>query len=447
MKVEIYHLYRHFEYSNFVYPIVLDVLKVWGQSLGFDVRVFVCKEGDVNLASDADVVAFSVYTQTAPGVYRLSAKLRAWGKVVILGGPHFRGPNYREALSKCDVVVNTICEDQWKELLHKIASGAIEPGRPQALYINDGQNRFRYPDNFYETFKSQRWYQIPSVPTSIGCPYDCEFCSAYLQGKYILRNTHTIYNEMAHIRGKTVFLCDATFGLKKDFTVELMRVLAPLEKKMLVETTLARLKDQEILDALALGGVKWISVGVETLSVKMSKHGGANLEDSLKKVIDDAHERGMLVQGNFICGLDSDGTDSFDRIYEYYKGSDLDLIIIDLLTPYPNTEQYSRIKGEGRIIDSDWEHYDYRHVVYRPQRMSVDQLIDGFTQLYDAVSGVGFVYDKARQIYSRNGISTHATTMISYNFFSGLDARRKKKALRLNQLEIGEEIRRGVPAH
>src|SRR5262249_62223669 len=111
MKVDIYHLYNHFEYSNCVYPIVLDVLKVWGQSPGFDVRVVVCKEVDVDLETGADVVAISVYTQTAPAAYRISEKLRRAGKVVILGGPHFRGPNYREALSHCDVVVNTICED------------------------------------------------------------------------------------------------------------------------------------------------------------------------------------------------------------------------------------------------------------------------------------------------------------------------------------------------
>ena len=37
MKIDIYHLYRHFEYSNFVYPIVLDVLKIWAEEIGIDV--------------------------------------------------------------------------------------------------------------------------------------------------------------------------------------------------------------------------------------------------------------------------------------------------------------------------------------------------------------------------------------------------------------------------
>jgi radical SAM superfamily enzyme YgiQ (UPF0313 family) len=436
MKIDLYHLYRHFDYSNFVRPIVLDVLKLWAESIECEVRVSVCKEGNVNLSTDADIVAISVYTQTAPAAYRLSKKLRQKGKVVILGGPHFRGQNCQEAFCHCDVVVNTICEEQWKNLLCNISEGKILPNRQQALSIDDKEHLFRYPNNFYETFKNQKWYQIPSVPTSIGCPYACEFCSAYLQGKYILRDMQTIYNEMAHIKGKLVFICDATFGLNKKFTVELMKAIAPLEKRLMVETTLVRLKDEELLNAMAEGGVKWISVGIETLSLRLNKHGRANLEESLKQVIDNAHERGVVVQGNFICGLDCDGPESFEHIYQYYKNSNLDLIIIGLLTPYPNTRQYYRLQREGRIIDTNWEHYDYQHVVFHPCRMTVDELIDGFIQLYRNITNVRSVYDKARQIYANNGITTHATTMISYNLFEKFDAVRKEKALRRNQEQI-----------
>jgi radical SAM superfamily enzyme YgiQ (UPF0313 family) len=446
MKIDIYHLYGHFEYSNFVYPIVLDVLKVWAESLGHDVRVRVCKEAEVDLSTEARVAAISVYTQTAPAAYRLSAKLRESGKVVILGGPHFRGPNYREAIPHCDVVVNTICQDQWQNLLRDIAEERILPNRRQALYVEDRENRFRYPENFYETFKSQKWYQIPSVPTSIGCPYDCEFCSAYLQGKYVLRDIRTIYNEMNRIKRKLVFLCDATFGLKKSFTLELLRTLGPLDKRILVETTLARLRDEEVLDAMAEGGVRWISVGIETLALRLNKHGGADLEESIRRVIDGAHARGMLVQGNFICGLDCDGPESFERIYRYYEKSTLDLILIDLLTPYPNTEQYNRIRREGRIIDADWEHYDYRHVVYQPKRMTVDQLVDGFIGLYRAISRLGFVSRKAQQIYAAHGVTPHATAMVAYNLFNRFDAARKEKSLRRNQEEIAAGGVRPLPA-
>ncbi len=436
MKIDLYHLYRYFDYTRFVYPIVLDVLKVWAESIGYEVRVSVCKETEVNLSTDADIVAFSVYTQTARATYRLAEKLRHKGKIVILGGPHFRGPNRWEAFPHCDVAVNSICEEQWKSLLQDIERGKILPNRKQALYIEDRKVRFRYPNNFYEAFEDQKWYQIPSVPTSIGCPYDCDFCSPYLQGEYILRDIETIYNEMADVKGKLIFICDATFGLNKKYTIELMKAIAPLRKQILVETTLVRLTDKDFLNAMAEGGVKWISVGIETLSTKLIKHGKVDSEESLKQVIDDVHERGMLVQGNFLFGLDCDGPESFERIYKYYKNSNLDLIIIGIVTPYPNTKQYRQLQREGRIIDMNWEHYDSRHVVFRPRQMTVDELIDGYTQLYRSITTTRFVYDKARQIYANSGITAHATAMIVYNIFEKFDATKKEKALRRNKAHI-----------
>ena len=63
--IDLYHLYRRFSLINLAYPIVLDALKVWAEAIGWQVRTAVCKESEVDITSDADVVGFSVYTQTA----------------------------------------------------------------------------------------------------------------------------------------------------------------------------------------------------------------------------------------------------------------------------------------------------------------------------------------------------------------------------------------------
>ena len=98
MKIELYHILRHFHFTIFVYPIGLDVLKLWAEANGWQTRVLVCRESKVKISNEADVIGISVYTQTAPAAYRLADKFRRQGKVVILGGPHFRGPaTYGEA--------------------------------------------------------------------------------------------------------------------------------------------------------------------------------------------------------------------------------------------------------------------------------------------------------------------------------------------------------------
>ena len=82
MKIDLYHLCRGFHFSKIAYPIVIDVLRVWVESSGWEVRVSICQEHQVDLETDADVVGFSVYSQTAPGSYRAARELRRRGKLV-----------------------------------------------------------------------------------------------------------------------------------------------------------------------------------------------------------------------------------------------------------------------------------------------------------------------------------------------------------------------------
>ena len=437
MTIDLYHLYRSFHFSKMAYPIVLDVLKVWAETNGWRARVSICKESAVDVATDAAVVGISVYSQTAPAAYRVGAELRRRGKIVVFGGPHFRGPStFAEAAPFCDAIVSTVCEEQWRMLLDDIEEGKIRPNRREPLYVTDASGAFRYPHNFYQSLASRRWYQIPTIPTSIGCPYDCDFCSAFMQGKYLLRDIETIHNEVAHSTPRVVIMCDATFGLNKRFTVELMHALAPLRKKIAVEITIGRLKDRDILDALALGGVRWLVVGVETLGSKMRKHGTVDLDEGFRRVIDAVHDRGMMIQGNFICGLDTDGPESFEGIYDYYDRSGLDAIMMGILTPYPDTDLYRRLAREGRIFDTNWAHYDCHHVVYRPRRMTVDQLIDGYLSLYRMVRRRKSIFREITEGYRRNGLRTESAVMVVNNLYQKFDSVKKERLLRGNQREL-----------
>jgi radical SAM superfamily enzyme YgiQ (UPF0313 family) len=437
MRLDLYYIFRQFQLTNFGHPIILDVLRIWAESIGWKVRVAVCKEQEVDFSSDADVVGISVYTQTAPAAYRVSDKLRERGKIVLLGGPHFRGPaTFEEAASHCHAIVTSICENQWKRLLNDIAYDKIVSGDQKALFVVDEQKRFRYPDHFYGSSRNLKWYQYPSVPTSIGCPYNCCFCSPYLPGEYILRDINTIYAEVAHIRGKVIFLSDATFGANKRFTFELMKALAPLEKKFMVEMPLERLQDRETLDVLAFGGVKWIITGIESLSLRLKKHGTANLQENLKRLTDNAHKCDLFIQGSLICGMDGDGPECFDDIYEFWNRSNMDSIMLDILTPYPNTKIHSDLEKQGRIFDTNWEHYDYYHLVYRPLKMTVDQLIEGFIELYKSLLDRRSILVDSVKVYRNKGIKTASTGLIAYNIYSKFEAKRKEKALRKNHKQI-----------
>jgi radical SAM superfamily enzyme YgiQ (UPF0313 family) len=259
-----------------------------------------------------------------------------------------------------------------------------------------------------------------------------------------LRDIKTIYNEALHIAGRIIFLCDATFGLSKKFTIELMHVLAPLKMNICVETTLARLNDREIVDALALGGVKWVIVGIESPSLKLKKHGSREIKETSRRIIDYLHHRGIFIQGNFICGLDSDGPESFDLIHKLYRKLNLDGIMLDILTPYPNTELYENLESQGRIIDRNWEHYDYRHVVYRPRRMTADQLIDGYLQLCRMTFKTRFVLNDMLRIFRDKGFNKASAVVVANKLYFKVDALKKEKVFRKNQTQM-QLIRQTTP--
>ncbi len=53
-----------------------------------------------------------------------------------------------------------------------------------------------------------------------------------------------------------------------------------------------------------------------------------------------------------------------------------------ILTPYPGTRLHQRLEQEGRILSDDWDRYNTREVVYRPNSMSAQELKAGYDEAY-----------------------------------------------------------------
>jgi radical SAM superfamily enzyme YgiQ (UPF0313 family) len=128
--------------------------------------------------------------------------------------------------------------------------------------------------------------------------------------------------------------------------------------------------------------------------------------------------------------MDCDRLESFDHIYRFYSESYIHSIMFDVLTPYPNTRLYDRLQREGRILDSNWEHYDYRHVVFQPLQMTIDQLVDGFIQLNELIYDGKSIVGEALRLYRNRGINAESSALIAYDLYNRFDAKHKEKTLR-----------------
>jgi len=96
---------------------------------------------------------------------------------------------------------------------------------------------------------------------------------------------------------------------------------------------------------------------------------------SLMKVI---QSHGIGIHGSFIFGFDGDDPGIFKKTVEFVQKNNIELPTFSILTPFPGTPLQKRLEEERRIFDRDWSHYDMSHVVFRPKKMTVQELQEGY---------------------------------------------------------------------
>src|SRR5262249_13872036 len=94
------------------------------------------------------------------------------------------------------------------------------------------------------------------------------------------------------------------------------------------------------------------------------------------------HDHGIQVNGSFVLGFDHDGPDVFERTAHWIEDNRLECATFHIMTPYPGTPLFRQIESEWRLLHRNWILYDTAHVVFRPNRMSVEQLRDGYEWCY-----------------------------------------------------------------
>ena len=137
--------------------------------------------------------------------------------------------------------------------------------------------------------------------------------------------------------------------------------------------------DDEFLNlAHKSGCVEWFvgfeSVSQEALNNIKKTH---NKVSDFKKMIKRVHSHGMTIQGGIIFGFDEDTTDIFDTTIETINDWDLDVLEVNILTPYPGTPLFERLDKDSRILTKDWSRYNQVEVVFKPKQMTPEELYEG----------------------------------------------------------------------
>ena len=341
---------------------------------GHHVRILDEQVDPVPTDVSADLVGITCMTAAAPRAYALADALRARGVPVVLGGFH---PTFlpEEALQHADAVVRGEAEGIWKQVVADAAAGRLH-GVYQATEPFELAQLKPLPRQLIDP----RWYaRLHAVQATRGCIHRCAFCSvsAFSGGVQRRRPIERVVAEVAALPGRDLLFVDDNLVADPDYAGALCDGLAPLGKRWMTQATLAVAEDERLVRRMAAGGCVGIFAGLETFSsanlagVDKTCHRVADYRERIRLI----HGHGVGVEAGIVFGFDGDDVSVFAETVEQMDALELDMAQISIFTPLPGTPQYERMRD--RILDDDWEHYDFHHAVFHPRHMSAAELQSG----------------------------------------------------------------------
>ncbi|MDD9859638.1 MAG: radical SAM protein [Nitrospira sp.] len=375
----------------------------------WDVRLVDEAVQAIDFDQPCDLVGVSVMTCYAPRAYEIAMEFRKRGKPVVLGGVH---PTYcpEEALQYCDTIVCGEAEDLWPRVV-----GDFEAGAMKRIYR-------------MEQFPPLEHYRAPRVQllspdsymtrhctfTTRGCHFDCEFCSVspfngkttrrrpvpeviqemqrvkeWIRAEVVERMAHGSLMEAMAIcakiwvgleEGSIVAFVDDLHNSHRAYCRELWQAMKPLNIKWGCQSTLFLGDDREMVKLAADSGCVSVFVGMESISEHSldETNKGFNQVRKFEDQIKMFHDHGIMVNPGVVFGFDNDDESVFESTLNFLIRNRVELAYFNVLTPLPGTALHERYTREHRIFDHDWAKYDGKHVVFRPKRMTPDQLQEGF---------------------------------------------------------------------
>ncbi|MGO8677292.1 MAG: B12-binding domain-containing radical SAM protein [Limisphaerales bacterium] len=354
----------------------------------------------LDLNQEADLVGISTMTTTARRGYEIADHFRRRGTKVVTGGMHVSCLP-EEALAHCDSVVIGEAEALWPALLRDFSAGALKP-----LYRHQGRlpPLVQLPRPDWELYRTKKYLPVHFVETTRGCPIDCEFCavSNAFGGTYRNRPHDEVLAELRALRPfegvfrlkNCVFFVDDNIISNRPYAREFLVSIASLGLHWFGQASMNIANDPEILELCRKSGCVGLFLGFETLSAETLAAVGkrVNRPHQYLDVVRKIHDHGIGIDGSFVFGFDTDDPGVFDRTLEFVLKARLEVAYFSILTPYPGTRLHRRLAQEGRLSSQDWSLYDGQHVVYRPQTLTPDELMEGYSRVIKEIYSIPSIF-------------------------------------------------------
>src|SRR5262245_35045992 len=336
----------------------------------------------LELNDDPDLVVIQVYITSAKRAYSIADHYRKKGAYVALGGLHVTSLP-EEALSHADTIFLGPGEDTWPQFLED-----YRRKKPARIYRSTIRTLVGLPPVRRDLIKRHLYLVPNSIVVSRGCPHTCDFCYkvAFFEGGrgFYTQEVDQALAEIDRLPGRHLyFLDDHLFGDPR-FASALFDGMRGMKRLWQAAGTVKSVLAPALLEKAVESGLRSLFVGFETLNRNnlVEQHKYQNLDRDYSAAICRLHDNGVMINGSFVFGMDDDDETVFERTVDWAVTQGIETATFHILTPYPGTALYERMRAQGRMTSDEWDLFDTRHVVFKPARMTKEVLEEGYWRAY-----------------------------------------------------------------
>ena len=442
------------------------------------------------------LVGIGAMTRMAARAYRMADTARAAGALVVMGGPHVTevpdeplgrngSPRHVDAiaLGEADATWPLIVEDAAKGTLQEIYSPVDASGHEVKPSLQD------YPKIQWDSIdlsqfdllaKLPRWARycvdkagmpfkslcVVPIESGRGCPYGCDFCTVtgFFGDSIRFRTNKSVVDELLAIKARAerekgsigVFFIDDNFAINVKRTKSLLRDIIRHDAVVpwVAQVSINLLRDEELIDLIAEAGGRWIFIGLESIDADSLKdvNKGFNKPAEYAGILDRMAQRGIYAITSFIFGMDGDQPGVAARTSEAIESWPPGLPVFGLLTPYPATPLYDRLRNENRLTrPQHWLDFRPFRMAFTPRNMSIEQaeseVRQAWTRSYEAAAVAKALSRIAHRPYRERAVLLFTRLLFRGIYFPQMRKRHWIKVLFSYRRSIIQILREGIAAH
>lgn len=347
---------------------------------------------DIDFDTSADLIAVSAFNVQYHRALEIIAEFKKRGKKIAIGGPY--NSLFPEAFEgKCDHRIVGEAEEIWPEFLRD-----FEQGKARELYTarKEKIDVRRSPIPRYDLIRGER-YNMFSLQTSRGCPYNCEFCDIIIMDGRVPR-TKTVEQVIAEVDhcvkqgAHYIVFGDANFIGNLPFARQLLKALAEYSQKngypieFSCELTINVAHHPDLLELFQAANFYSLFIGIESPRKESLIESGKvqNTRENILEDIKRIHAYHISVVAGMIIGFDSDDKRIFKEQYDFLQELGIPFTTCGTLMALPNTPLIKRLEAEGRLLSLEWTEtkgHGSSDCNFIPKNMTPEELHQGYNWL------------------------------------------------------------------